>query len=55
MQFGHNDQKAAANISLSEFQTNLENFAKEVKAAGGTPVCSTKPHPSPPTRQINTY
>jgi len=42
-QFGHNDQKEAANISLSQFQTNLENFAKEVKAAGGTPVRSTLP------------
>lgn len=44
-QFGHNDQKEAANISLSEFQTNLENFAKEVKAAGGTPVRNPS-HPS---------
>jgi lysophospholipase L1-like esterase len=43
LQFGHNDQKEAANISLSQFQTNLENFAKEVKAAGGTPVRSTLP------------
>lgn len=38
-QFGHNDQKAAANISLSEYQSNLENLATEVKEAGGTPVC----------------
>ncbi|KAK7710792.1 hypothetical protein SLS64_005697 [Diaporthe eres] len=41
IQFGHNDQKEAANISLSQFQTNLENFAKEVKAAGGTPLLTT--------------
>ncbi|KAI3394134.1 hypothetical protein diail_3187 [Diaporthe ilicicola] len=41
IQFGHNDQKAEANITLSEFQTNLENFAKEVKAAGGTPLLTT--------------
>ncbi|POS69948.1 GDSL-like Lipase/Acylhydrolase [Diaporthe helianthi] len=37
LQFGHNDQKEDKNISLDQFQTNLENFAKEVKAAGGTP------------------
>lgn len=39
-QFGHNDQKASANISLDEYQTNLENMAKDVKVAGGTPVRS---------------
>lgn len=41
IQFGHNDQKEAANISLDQFQTNLQNFAKEVKAAGGTPLLTT--------------
>lgn len=38
MQFGANDQKATANISLSEYQANLENMTDQVRAAGGTPV-----------------
>lgn len=38
IQFGHNDQKEKYNISLSEYETNLENLATEVKQAGGTPV-----------------
>ncbi|KAL0939910.1 GDSL-like lipase acylhydrolase [Colletotrichum truncatum] len=38
IQFGHNDQKAAANISLDQFQTNLQDLANEVTAAGGTPI-----------------
>jgi lysophospholipase L1-like esterase len=38
IQFGHNDQKEEAGISLSQFQTNMQNLAKEVIAAGGTPV-----------------
>lgn len=38
IQFGHNDQKPAANISLSEYQTNLENLAGDVKELGGHPV-----------------
>lgn len=46
-QFGHNDQKAAANISLEEYQTNLETLATEVKSAGGTPVRLTS-HATPP-------
>jgi lysophospholipase L1-like esterase len=42
IQFGHNDQKAAANISIHQFQANLQAMAEEVQAAGGTPVRS--PH-----------
>jgi lysophospholipase L1-like esterase len=38
IQFGHNDQKPAANISLSEYQTNLQNLAEEVKELGGHPA-----------------
>lgn len=38
IQFGHNDQKPAANISLAEYQANLEEFAAEAKAAGAIPV-----------------
>ncbi|KAH7393676.1 SGNH hydrolase-type esterase domain-containing protein [Cadophora sp. MPI-SDFR-AT-0126] len=41
IQFGHNDQKAAANISIELFTANLETFAKEVLAAGGTPIMTT--------------
>lgn len=38
IQFGHNDQKPAANISLAEYAANLAQMASDVKAAGGTPV-----------------
>ncbi|ORY72174.1 SGNH hydrolase-type esterase domain-containing protein [Pseudomassariella vexata] len=41
IQFGHNDQKAAANITMAQFQTNLENMAEEVKSLGGTPILVT--------------
>ncbi|KAK1970259.1 SGNH hydrolase, partial [Colletotrichum sublineola] len=41
IQFGHNDQKAAANISQEQFQANLETLAVEVTAAGGTPILIT--------------
>lgn len=41
IQFGHNDQKAAANISVAEFTTNLENMASDVRKAGGTPILVT--------------
>ncbi|OJJ67146.1 hypothetical protein ASPBRDRAFT_349495 [Aspergillus brasiliensis CBS 101740] len=41
IQFGHNDQKAANNISLAEYTSNLEQFAKDVKNAGGTPILVT--------------
>ncbi|KXH29101.1 GDSL-like Lipase/Acylhydrolase [Colletotrichum simmondsii] len=41
IQFGHNDQKAAANISADQFQANLEKLANEVTAAGGTPILIT--------------
>jgi len=37
-QFGHNDQKATANISLAQYTANLETFTDEVKTAGGIPV-----------------
>ncbi|RAL04231.1 rhamnogalacturonan acetylesterase [Aspergillus ibericus CBS 121593] len=41
IQFGHNDQKASANISVAEYTSNLERFATEVKNAGGTPILVT--------------
>ncbi|KAK2042653.1 GDSL-like Lipase/Acylhydrolase [Colletotrichum somersetense] len=41
IQFGHNDQKAAANISSDQFQDNLQTLANEVTAAGGTPILIT--------------
>ncbi|PWY70726.1 esterase [Aspergillus eucalypticola CBS 122712] len=41
IQFGHNDQKASANISIAEYTSNLEQFAKDVKNAGGTPILVT--------------
>jgi lysophospholipase L1-like esterase len=37
-QFGHNDQKATANISIEEYSANLKELASEAKAAGATPV-----------------
>ncbi|PWY67588.1 SGNH hydrolase [Aspergillus sclerotioniger CBS 115572] len=41
IQFGHNDQKPANNISLTEYTKNLEQFATDVKNAGGTPILVT--------------
>ncbi|KAJ4167499.1 hypothetical protein NW754_011316 [Fusarium falciforme] len=41
IQFGHNDQKESADISLEEFKSNLEDLADEVKEAGGTPILIT--------------
>ncbi|ATZ50485.1 hypothetical protein BCIN_05g08330 [Botrytis cinerea B05.10] len=41
IQFGHNDQKATANISVAEYMDNLKNMAEDVKAAGGTPILVT--------------
>lgn len=38
MQFGANDQKPAADETLLEYQTNLQNLALDVKKNGGTPV-----------------
>ncbi|KAJ3004112.1 hypothetical protein HKX48_001416 [Thoreauomyces humboldtii] len=40
-QFGHNDQKAEANISLALYSTNLGQFVDDVRAVGGTPVVVT--------------
>ncbi|KFY16788.1 hypothetical protein V491_05227, partial [Pseudogymnoascus sp. VKM F-3775] len=37
IQFGHNDQKEAAGISVEEFTANLQNLGEEVRAAGGEP------------------
>ncbi|KAJ6030889.1 hypothetical protein N7460_011155 [Penicillium canescens] len=41
IQFGHNDQKATANISLSQYTENLETFVTEVFNAGATPILVT--------------
>ncbi|EME87763.1 carbohydrate esterase family 12 protein [Pseudocercospora fijiensis CIRAD86] len=41
IQFGHNDQKPAANISLDEYGTNLAAFADEVTDSGGEPILLT--------------
>ncbi|KAJ5753330.1 uncharacterized protein N7511_007483 [Penicillium nucicola] len=41
IQFGHNDQKPAANISLSQYTENLEAFVTEVFNAGATPILVT--------------
>ncbi|RAL14794.1 putative esterase [Aspergillus homomorphus CBS 101889] len=41
IQFGHNDQKPAANISITEYTSNLERFVTEVRAAGGNPILVT--------------
>ncbi|KAL2157893.1 hypothetical protein VTH06DRAFT_4947 [Thermothelomyces fergusii] len=41
IQFGHNDQKPAAGISMPQFQANLEAMARDVQRAGGTPVLLT--------------
>ncbi|KXT13667.1 hypothetical protein AC579_4991 [Pseudocercospora musae] len=41
IQFGHNDQKPAANISLDQYGSNLATFASEVVDAGGEPILLT--------------
>ncbi|KAJ5175789.1 uncharacterized protein N7482_001666 [Penicillium canariense] len=41
IQFGHNDQKAAANISLSQYTENLERFVTDAVDAGATPILVT--------------
>ncbi|GKZ30971.1 hypothetical protein AbraIFM66950_010796 [Aspergillus brasiliensis] len=41
MQFGHNDQNPANDVSLAEYTSNLEQFARDVKSAGGTPILIT--------------
>lgn len=38
-QFGHNDQKAASNISIDQFSANLKAFAQEIVSLDATPVC----------------
>ena len=40
-QFGHNDQKPAANISLSEYSANLAQFVQDVRAVDGNPILVT--------------
>jgi lysophospholipase L1-like esterase len=41
IQFGHNDQKPAKNISMAQFTANLVAFVDEVKAVGATPILVT--------------
>ncbi|KAF2423677.1 GDSL-like Lipase/Acylhydrolase [Tothia fuscella] len=41
IQFGHNDQKQPAGISISQFQKNLAAMAAEVKSAGAIPILVT--------------
>jgi lysophospholipase L1-like esterase len=41
IQFGHNDQKSSANISLSEFTKNLVDFVVEAREAGAEPILVT--------------
>lgn len=41
IQFGHNDQKASANISVAEYTANLERFVQEAANAGATPILVT--------------
>ncbi|KFY40160.1 hypothetical protein V494_03633 [Pseudogymnoascus sp. VKM F-4513 (FW-928)] len=41
IQFGHNDQKEAAGISVEQFTANLQNLGEEVRSAGGEPVFVT--------------
>lgn len=41
IQFGHNDQKPAANISIEQYTDNLEKFVAEASYAGATPILVT--------------
>lgn len=38
IQFGHNDQKAATGITITDFARNLGVFVDEVRNAGGEPI-----------------
>ena len=41
IQFGHNDQKPAANISIPEFTANLVRFVEDVRNVNATPILVT--------------
>ncbi|KAJ3004663.1 hypothetical protein HKX48_001108 [Thoreauomyces humboldtii] len=41
MQWGHNDQKPAANITVAQYKANLAQFVVDVQTAGGTPFIVT--------------
>ncbi|KAK1147168.1 hypothetical protein N8T08_001907 [Aspergillus melleus] len=41
IQFGHNDQKPAKNISIAQYTANLERFVAETREAGATPILVT--------------
>lgn len=41
IQFGHNDQKPANNISMADLTANLVTFVREVRAVNATPILVT--------------
>ncbi|RMZ69565.1 major facilitator superfamily transporter [Pyrenophora seminiperda CCB06] len=41
IQFGHNDQKPASGVSLTDYRNNLVTFASEIIQSGGTPILVT--------------
>ncbi|CAG8949876.1 hypothetical protein HYFRA_00004204 [Hymenoscyphus fraxineus] len=41
IQFGHNDQKTTANISIDQFKANLKKMVEQVRSAGGIPILVT--------------
>ncbi|KAJ4348555.1 uncharacterized protein N0V89_009932 [Didymosphaeria variabile] len=41
IQFGHNDQKPANNVSIPQFKTNLASLASDVQSLGATPLLFT--------------
>jgi len=41
IQFGHNDQKEKAGISIQQFEQNMKALAGEVKSNGGIPILVT--------------
>ncbi|KAK4143411.1 SGNH hydrolase-type esterase domain-containing protein [Dichotomopilus funicola] len=41
LQFGHNDQASTANITMDQFQSNLQFMSEKITAAGGTPIILT--------------
>lgn len=40
-QFGHNDQKPTANISLTQYSANLATLVSDVRAVNATPILLT--------------
>jgi lysophospholipase L1-like esterase len=41
LEFGHNDQKPTANLTVEQYSANLHQFGLDVRSAGGEPIFVT--------------